>query len=113
MQGPEPYLKAIGVTLTCPVRRDLDAVLDETHRTRVGHELYYFSSPEAMAEFEARPLRYVDLLTDPVSMESFEPTERSPRFEYQGRPYYFSTEETLAAFRINPRHYADPMRAMR
>ena len=113
MQDPEIYLEAIGVTLACPVHRDRDAVLDASHRTRIGHEVFLFSSPEALAEFQRRPLRYIDVLTDPVSLDRFTPTEHSPRLAHADRTYYFADARTLITFRTDPDRYADPTLEMR
>ena len=113
MQDPEVYLSATGVSLACPVHRDRDAVLDVEHRVRIGHEVFFFSSADALAEFLGRPLRYLDRLTDPVTLERFEPTEYSPVENHLGRSYYFSNEETLIAFRNDPAKYDEPRMLMR
>ncbi len=112
MQDPEVYLGAIGVDLACPVYRDRDAVLDADHRIRVGHEFYFFSGPEAMAEFRRRPLRYIDRLTDPVSETRFTPTEHSPTYTYEDREFYFAGLDTLEAFQADPATYVEPRRVM-
>ena len=113
MQDPEAYLESIGVELSCPVRRDRDAILSADLRKRIGHETYFFSSPQAMAEFDRRPLRYIDTLTDPVSLQRFTPTEHSPVEAHAGRDYYFARDETLIAFRSDPKMYAEPQLEMR
>ena len=113
MQDPEAYLDSIGVTLRCPVHRDRDAILIVELRKRIGHETFFFSSPQAMEEFDRQPLRYVDRLTDPVSEERFTPTEHSPVVAHAGRDYYFESEETRNAFRGDPGMYAEPRIAMR
>ena len=78
MQDPEHYIAELGLTFPCPVRPDLDAVIDAEHRAFVNHEIYFFSSREAAAEFSRRPLRYAGLVTDPVNGSRFAPSEISP-----------------------------------
>ncbi len=113
MQDPEVYLAEIGVTLACPVHRDRDAVLAPDHRLRIGHETFFFSDQEAREEFRRRPLRYIDTLTDPVTLKHFTPTDSSPQLEYQGRSYYFADETSMARFQADPDPYLDVRREMR
>jgi len=113
VQDPEVYLDSIGVTLACAVHRDRDARLDVDHRLRVGHDIYFFSSPEALAEFRERPLRYIDRLADPVSRQRFTPTRHSPVHIYEGRSYYFSNDQTRTAFLRDPAAFAEPQVLMR
>ncbi len=112
MQDPEAYLNELGLKLPCPVRRDLDAVIDVEHRAFVNHETFFFSSLEALEDFRARPLRYLDRVTDPVRNVRFAPSERSRLWVHDDRPYYFLDETSLVAFKRNPDLYADPKRAM-
>ncbi len=113
MKDPEVYLESIGVTLACTIHRDRDARLDVDHRLRVGHDTYFFSSTDAMAEFRERPLRYIEMLADPVSRKRFTPTRHSPVHTYEGRSYYFSNDETRTAFLRDPAAFAEPLVLMR
>ena len=112
MQDPEAYIEEIELDFPCPVRRDRDAVIDVEHRAFVNHEIFFLSSLDALNEFRRRPLRYLDLVTDPVRGARFAPSELSPRWTYDDRPYYFLDESTLAEFRSDPDRYAHPTRVM-
>ena len=112
MQDPEHYIAELGLTFPCPVRPDLDAVIDVEHRAFVNHEVYFFSSREAAAEFDRRPLRYAGLVTDPVSGSRFGPSEISPFRRYDERPYYFQDRDTAEQFAADPERYARPTRRM-
>jgi len=82
------------------------AKLDPTLRAYVNHEVFCFSSHDAMERFEKHPLRYCGLVTDPVNRARFKPSAASPHFEYGGRPYYFAAESTLVTFRAMPDSFA-------
>ncbi len=112
MQDPEHYIAELGLTFPCPVRPDLDAVIDVEHRAFVNHEVYFFSSQEAAAEFYRRPLRYAGLVTDPVTGSRFAPSEISPFSRYDERPYYFQDRDTAEQFAADPERYARPTRRM-
>ena len=112
MQDPEAYLEKFDLQLPCPVRRDRNGVIDVEHRALVNHEVFFLSSLEALEEFRERPLRYLDLVTDPVRGVRFAPSELSSRWAYEDRPYYFLDQETLAEFKRDPERYAQPQRRM-
>lgn len=81
-------------------------MFDSTLRALVNWEVFFFSDAKAMQTFHKQPLQYCGLLTDPVSQERFQPTRKSPRTEYKGRPYYFISEDNRAAFRRDPEKHA-------
>ncbi len=112
MQDPESYITELDLSFPCPVRPDLDAVIDVAHRAFINHEVYFFSSTEAIDEFLRRPLRYAGLVTDPVSRSRFAPSEVSPSTSYDDRPYYFQNAVTAAQFAADPDRYAQPTRRM-
>jgi len=110
VQDPEAYLERLdrASRLTCPVHRDRDAILDPRYRAYVNHEIYFFSSDAAVQEFRRRPLRYVDEVTDPVSLVRFIPDETSSRIDHEGRPYFFVDAATRRRFAANPEAHANP-----
>ncbi len=108
VQDPEIYLERLDIHLPCAVDPTRDAILDEAHRARVNHEVFFLSGPEALEEFNNRPLRYAGMLTDPVSLQRFRPDAESPKLEHGGRPYYFASATNLEAFRAQPARFADP-----
>jgi YHS domain-containing protein len=99
---PEKYLRALKVSLPCPVRPSRRAILDSSLRARINHDIYFFSSLSAMRQFKKAPLRYCGKLTDPVSFERFEPTKESPHIVYRDRDYYFGSDSTRIRFQAEP-----------
>ena len=93
--------------LRCVMYPQMNAVLHPDFRARIGHEIYFFSSREAMRTFLADPIRYAGPLTDPISRVRFTPDEASPRYEHNGRPYFFASQQTLEVFLADPERYAD------
>lgn len=98
MQGPEIWLKAIGVELPCAVDPAEPAVLDEQHRIFINYETYFVSGPEARETFLKAPWKYTGPVTDPVSKQRFTPDDRSLRLDHLGRTFYFRSAETVVAF---------------
>lgn len=112
MQDPEAYLEKFDLRLPCPVRPELDAVVSATHRLLVNHEVFFFSSLDALEEFDRRPLRYLGAVSDPVSGIRFAPGDLSPHVVHAERLYYFNDASTLAEFQADPERYVDPRREM-
>jgi YHS domain-containing protein len=113
VQGPEPYLKDFLIELPCAVDSSAMAVLDPEHRAFVNHEVYFFSSVEAKRQFEAEPFAYTGRVTDPVSLERFQPGPSSPSREAAGRFFYFQSDATIAVFDKDPARYSTPKPAMK
>ena len=112
MQGPDTYLRELGITLPCAVHAGRPAVLDAEHRVFVNWEAFYVSDAGARTAFEAAPYRYAGRLTDPVSRERFTAGETSPRRDFGERIYYFASAQTLAKFDADPDAYSTPMPGM-
>jgi YHS domain-containing protein len=106
VKGPEPFLRALNIGVTCPVRKGRPAAVDSTMRVFVGHDVFYFSGAEEREFFRRDPLRYCRRLTDPITLKRFQPSRKSPHLEWKGRPYYFATEATRAAFAATPDSFA-------
>jgi len=106
VQDPEIYLTWNAVKLPCAVDPKQPALLSPNTRAYVNHEIYFFSSPNAMKKFRKDPLNYCGTLTDPVSRARFTPSRKSPRFDFMDRPYYFSSDSTLMVFKSMPDTFA-------
>lgn len=113
MQGPDQYLNELGIEFAGAVHPEAPAVIDAAHRAFVNWETYYVSSAEALAEFNQEPYRFTGRVTDPISMERFEPSEASPSRQYGGRLFYFANEENAAVFDTAPDSLSVPTIAMR
>ncbi len=92
--------------MQCAVHPERPAVFDSTMRAFVNWEVFFFSDAKAMQTFHKKPLQYCGLLTDPVSQERFQPTRKSARTEFKGRPYYFVSKDNRAAFLRDPEKHA-------
>ena len=112
MKGPEPYLNDFHIQLPCCVDSTQLAILDPVHREFVNHEVYFFSSDAAHDQFNAEPYRYTGLVTDPVSLERFQPTVSSQNRTAAGRLFYFASDSTLAQFDQDPDVYSTPKPTM-
>lgn len=106
MQDPQDQLVDLGIGVQDAIDPDRDAVLDRAHRSFVNWETFFFADTASKRRFDADPLRWCGILTDPVSRQRFVPGDRSPRSEYGGRPYFFYTDANKAVFDASPDTYA-------
>ena len=104
---PEPYLRAQHIEVPCAVFPQRKARIDSSMRRRIGHDLFYFSNALAMREFNRDPLRFVKVLSDPVTNDRFRVTRTSPKSEYKNRTYYFASAGEKGVFDANPEKYRD------
>lgn len=109
VQGPETWLNQLGVSVSCVVKTDRPATLDEDHRVFVNYETYYLADAEALATFRAAPWRFAGKVTDPVSKVRFVPNGESPSRTHDGRLFYFATADHAATFAEDPDVYATPV----
>lgn len=112
MQGPEKYLKELGIAIPCIVDPTRPAMLDSAHRAFVNYETYYFCDDASMSKFVAAPYRYTCKVTDPVSRNRFVPIAESPTRSFGGRLFYFVSEKTADAFDKNVIKYGNLMPGM-
>ncbi len=105
-EDPGRYLRALGLTVMCPVHPRWAAVLDSSLRVWINHEVHYFSDRGALEKFTRAPRRYCGRLTDPVSLARLVPSARSPRLDYRGRTYFFRSDSTRAVFATSPDGFA-------
>ena len=112
VKDPEIYLNELGVGMNCVVNKQRAAVIDAAHRRYVNWEVFFLSDEEAARAFDADPIRYCGLVTDPVSKARFHPVADSPHTTYQGRDYYFETAANLEAFNQMPEGLANPAHKM-
>ena len=92
----------------CVVSPHKNAVIDAAHRSIVNHEIFYFAGAKEKATFDADPLKYCGLLTDPVSRVRFHPEAEAPTMEHAGRAFYFSADSTFQTFASMPDSFAVP-----
>lgn len=107
MQDPEPYLRNQKIEVPCIVYPKKMARIDSSNRRQIGHDLFYFSTAQAISQFDRDPLKYVKFLSDPVSDDRFKPTRSSPKEEYKNRVYYFESGSTQATFDADREKFRD------
>ncbi len=108
VQGPDPFLKALDISVPCVVDPSKTAVLDPDHRRFVNYETFYFSTGDAMAAFDKDPVAYTGRLTDPVTRERFNPANAGAPTTIGNRLYYFASDSTAAVFAASTDQYATP-----
>jgi YHS domain-containing protein len=108
VKDPEVYLNDLGIHLNGAVSDDHPAVIDTAHKRYVNWEVYFMANDDAVRAFDADPLRYCGLVTDPVSKKRFRPDENSPKTVYNDRIYYFESAANLEAFNNMPEGLANP-----
>ena len=87
--------------------------MDGAHRSLVNWEVYFFSSLENKKRFDAEPEAFCGLVTDPVTMERFQPTTESPRRVYGERLFLFASPRSLETFSEYPDSLSQPRFRMR
>ena len=95
-------LTRIHEEIACPVNPERPARIEEALLRQVNWEAVYFSDPYALTRFDAEPLAYAAILTDPVTRQRFRPGSGAPAMEYGGRRWYFLSDSTRAAFAAMP-----------
>ena len=113
VKDPAPFVKNLGLELPCPVRSGRLADLTAAHTVLLNHESYVFSDAEAKRLFNNWPHRYCGKVTDPVTMERFQPRSNSPSTWYADHRFFFASETNRIAFLAEPEPYANPKRSMR
>lgn len=112
MQGPENYLKAQNMTLPSAVDPSRTALLDADHRVFVNYEVYYFADQELKATFLKDPTEFTGELTNPVTMQRFQPSSNALRAEYAGRLFLFPDTASAQTFEAEPDRFALPVYRM-
>ena len=107
MQDPEPYLRDQKIEVSCIVFPSRKARIDTSLRRRIGHDLFYFSTAQAMRLFDRDPLKYVKILSDPVTSDRFPATHASPHETYKDRTYYFASDANRVIFDTDREKYRD------
>jgi YHS domain-containing protein len=113
VQGPEQYLRGLGISIACAVDPARPAILDTAHRALVNHEVYFFADEDALRTFVATPYRFTGKVTDPVTLQRFVPTEASPTRSHGGRLFYFAAGANAAKFDSDPATYGIPRPMMK
>ena len=107
MQDPEPYLRKLEIEVACVVFPDRKARIDTSLHRRIGHDLFYFSSAQAMKLFDRDPLKYVTRLSDPITAARFPVDRGARRAAFRNRNYYFAADSTKAKFLTDPQHWRE------
>ena len=107
MQDPEPYLRAQNIKVQCVVYPNRKARIDSSMRRVIGHDIFYFSTAQAMRQFDRDPLRYVKVLSDPVTNDRFLVTNASPHVRYKNRAYYFASTGERGLFEADREKFRD------
>ena len=105
-------MRQLGLSLECPLHPGRAARIDSTTMVRLNHEVFYFAEPGSCRMFLKHPDRYCGPLTDPVTLNRFHPTPKSPRTRYRDRLWYFDADSTLAMFQAMPDSFLVRKRAM-
>ena len=98
VEDPERYLNELGVSVPDFFDSTKAAVLDFGTRSRVNYETFFFADQNEKTRFDADPTQYVGFLVDPVNKMRFQPSAKSPRFDYRKLPFFFSSDSTRALF---------------
>lgn len=112
MQDPDTYLIALGITVPSQMDPNSPALLDSTHRSIIGHEIFYFVNADEKRRFDADPTTACGILTDPVSKTRFRPKVSSPKYTHNGRIYLFDSDSTQVMFAGMPDMYWLPSHEM-
>ena len=106
MQGPENFLNAQALAFRCPVDPARRAVIDSLTRVELNHDIFYCSSAAAARRFRATPLRYVHVLSDPVTHARFPVRDTSPHLRFHDRAYFFANQTMRRTFASHPDSFA-------
>ena len=112
-EDPAKYLQEMDARLKDPVNPRANARLDPEALEWVNHEAFFFSEPRTQKKFQKDPHKYCGTITDPVTLERFEPNKKSPAAKWNGRQYYFTSTMTRGAFLSEPERYWQPKNRMR
>jgi len=113
VQDPDPYMREQQIRVPCLMTDRIEARIEESLRASLNFEIFYFSDSEARRRFEADPTRWCGPLTDPVTLQRFVPTKRSPVAEAGGRRFYFVSDKTRQEFAARPDSFSVPHFRMR
>ena len=102
MQGPESYLKKLGIQLPGAVDPSTSAVLEPGQRVVVNGQFYWASSPQQTLILRASPHSYSGPLRDPVTSEWFSPTSSSLRRDVSEQLFYFISAASAEEFDRDP-----------
>jgi len=112
VQDPEPYLKEQSIEVRDAIDAQRPALLDAAHRSFVNYEIYYFADDDSKKRFDADPVRFAGVLTDPVTRERFRPSVDAPRRDRDGRTFFFASKSGAESFDAMPDMYVLPDYAM-
>ena len=105
-EDPGHYLTMMKITVPDPVDPRRVASYDPKLRVFLNQEAFFFAGPDTKKRFQADPLRYAGILTDPVTEKPFTPTRFSPHTKFGNRTFYFESTLTERQFAVSPKAYA-------
>jgi hypothetical protein len=108
VQDPAFYLNEISVDVPCCVDSSRPALISDDYRVLIGFESFFFADSAALQMFLADITTYCGRLTDPVTLERFQPDQDSPTFDYNNRAYLFASAASLSRFEAMPEMYYLP-----
>ncbi len=100
-------MRNLKIEVPCVVYPRRTARIDSSLRRKIGHDLFYFSSAQAMKVFDRNPTRYVKKLSDPITITRFPLTSATPRVVHRERTYYFASDLNRRTFEADREKYRD------
>ena len=108
VQGPEPYLESLGISLPSALGTGEPALIEPGTRAVVNGHFFWVAGASELARFHSTPHAYTGRLLDPSTHEWFDPGPDSPRTEVEGEILLFASAETRRVFEAGdgmpPRH---------
>ena len=98
MQGPEPYLTSLGISLPSALGSGELALLEPETRTTVNGHFFWVAEEAELTAFRTAPHTYSGPLLDPSTHEWFDPGPDSPRVDVDGEILLFASEDSRRAF---------------
>ncbi len=102
------YAKRKELTLTCYFEPEKPAAGSAELFTRINYEGFFFCNRDELTRFQANPVEFCGLLTDPVSKQRFRPTKESVSDRHEGVRFFFESKQTANLFQANPEEYMLP-----
>lgn len=106
-------MKLQGVEVPCAVEGHRPARIEPSHRSDLNFEVFYFSDTQMKTKFDREPQRFCGALTDPVTLQRFHPSRKSPTSMAGGKTFYFVSQENKSMFDAKPDSFSVPHFRMR
>jgi YHS domain-containing protein len=106
VKNPGNYLKG---AMTCPVMTSNKVNPASSPRVAINDNLFFVCCGGCPNAIVSSPQKYIKETRDPVSGDTFQVSENSPRSDYKGVHYLFSSEENKKAFDADPGKYSNKL----